>query len=189
MQFLAATEAQGERVDLKEAAVHVESHRSNVWRELKKLQTSGAWTELQGGAAKGSKGCGELLRPSEVDIRCDMFVSACWAALGVIGRRQTPDAGLLLHVVTAVQNPVLGAIWVVVVAVNRTVLGVNGNHGSSSPLVGRGTVIPSCAGSARVGLQWLLSFAAFGLLQRLQNQVSNGYFNSTLRLARTYNTF
>ena len=56
MQFLAATEAHGERVDLKEAAVHVESHRSNVWRELKKLQTSGAWTELEGGAAKGSQG-------------------------------------------------------------------------------------------------------------------------------------
>ena len=88
MQFLAATEAQGERVDLKEAAVHVESHRSNVWRELKKLQTSGAWTELQGGAAKGSKGCGELLRLSEVDIRSDMIVSTCWAALGV-GPAQT----------------------------------------------------------------------------------------------------
>ena len=71
-----------------------------------------------------------------------MIVSTCWAALGVIGRRQVPDAGLLLHIVTAVQNPVLGAIWVVVAAVNRTVLGVNGNLGSSSPPVGRGTVIP-----------------------------------------------
>ena len=47
------------------------------------------------------KGCGELLRLSEVDIRSDMVVSTCWAALGVIGRRQVPDAGLLLHIVTA----------------------------------------------------------------------------------------
>ena len=120
----------------------MESHRANVWRELKKLQTSGAWTELEGGAVDGFQGLWELLRRSGVDIRCDMFVSTSRAALSVIGRRQRPDAGLLLHIVTAVQNPVLGAIWAVVAAVNRALMGVNGTLCSSSPLVGRVTVTP-----------------------------------------------